>query len=468
MRLRVSILVLGLLATVCTTQAQLSTTIVQTNDVSGAGRSGALIRFPQANTVTYDGYVMNDTNVTDVTSAAFPVWFIVDPVTRLFYLAQTGSVISATGGHWRVSLDQNDSNLPEGLYESEVILYTVTNGTNIAIWTVARNPVEVLWSAQGTNYTQVGGIHASNLVFNITLTQTVNIGGTSTNVIFENLDANGDVGFASNQVARGSAVASRIESNTAMTLLSGKSDTGHTHTGADITDGSISNADLAVSSVTSNTIADGTILQGDASAAANTAWTNDRTAVVIAGDNVTVTATTNGNVVTYEVDGSAGGGGGSGTVTSRYMVASALGWGADATNLCPISFQTNANGALATRPMDDTTVEVIGKLSWLMPARFTTNVLTRFLWSGYATNAGSCAIVIRHRQDGLIPWNVVTTAAFSVTGQITNLNDFGFATNFGWAANLYTEVEVYRDVTGTGDTTGDVHFVSGGFELFEQ
>lgn len=62
-------------------------------------------------------------------------------------------------------------------------------------------------------------------------------------------------------------------SNALQSAINGKAATSHAHTGPDITDGTISNADLAAGAVTSTTIADGTVTPSDVSFVVG-AWSN--------------------------------------------------------------------------------------------------------------------------------------------------------------------------------------------------
>lgn len=146
--------------------------IVQTNDVTTAGRNQRDISFFRAENVLYDIYVRNGANAISLTNASFAVWYAGDLITDLLYIVKTGTIQNATNGQVRFELTPSESNFTEGQYESIVRLYRTSGGATNEIGTVARSPLEVFWSPDATSYSYNGPYAVTTLVFNIGSTGT--------------------------------------------------------------------------------------------------------------------------------------------------------------------------------------------------------------------------------------------------------------------------------------------------------
>lgn len=154
----------------------------------------------------------------------------------------------------------------------------------------------------------------------------------------------------------------------------------------------------------------------------------------------------------------------------NYRIAQADEWNFDFydTNACPVTWATNANRRLPVRAMDDTTAEPIGPLRWLMPEAYNSNIAIRFYYTIYPSVSGQVAMVVQHRQEPSQTWVYTTGAAVTAYGTLDTNQTFSIDFSPAWTSGVPTEIRAYRHVTATGDTTGDVYFVSGGVRWGER
>lgn len=229
--------------------------ISRTTDVSQISTVDAVEWF-SGEQVEYQhrGYIGTITNRAVYPTNAVAIWFVTDATYTNYFVIWTNSAISNATGFLGFTLPTPFAALTSSAemgasYESWVNVYggAPTNGST-PIGVVDRMQIIV---KRGASYS--GAYRGPSTITNAILNGNTQVepgfwalhsndinavisegSGSSTNVIFENLDGNGDVGTNSDQVALGS----------------------HGHRWTEISDRSVSNADLAAGAVSSTKVTD--------------------------------------------------------------------------------------------------------------------------------------------------------------------------------------------------------------------
>ena len=223
------------------------------------------------------------------------------------YFAATGTVESASSNQVSFRVSPQDSNLATGRYLGFVRSMALSGTNLVDNGVLAHQEVIVTWSPDSRHYAIKGPLSYS-----------VAGDGTNDTVSFDEVEE--IVGSGSNQLAVGNHTHPDLELS-----IASKANVIHGHSAADITSGVFSTARLPseVSQLGQS------IDQGEASAAANTAWTQQMHYITQVGTgSLSATTTTNaaGNVVTTVINGPGPASSSGGTVSAtNQTVPAAIG-----------------------------------------------------------------------------------------------------------------------------------------------
>ena len=165
-----------------------------------------------------------------------------------------------------------------------------------------------------------------------------------------------------------------------------------------------------------------------------------------AGDNMTVTTTPTGTVLSASFS----------DVTNRY------GWiPADYLYTCPTETLTNLNGGAVFTKHDKTKSEYAGPISCPSPIGYTSNMT--FQWFTYHSKTGTYAMACRWREGGLKPWTYTTSGLFQASTSLTNLSSATLSTYIPAPDDSLIEMEYCVIPTNAlgGGTAGGFGYVRG-------
>lgn len=127
----------------------------RTNEVNG-GLDEVPIRISQAEDVTLDLWTVDQAGTVTLPTNTVPVWFLSAKTNlSLVYIAATGTLQSATGGHSRVNWTWRNLIVPAQRYIGTVRGYQSAGGTNEYIGTLAQHYVDVSSVPDTNGYTTV-------------------------------------------------------------------------------------------------------------------------------------------------------------------------------------------------------------------------------------------------------------------------------------------------------------------------
>lgn len=151
-------------------RAQLYRPIVETNEISAMNPWDRPIWWKQGESLQYDVYARAGGRAFNLTgTAVYPVWVVCDYTNRAVWrMATTGTVINATNGHVRCTVQPSAANLAATQYWSEVRVYDVDASTNVWIATIADKLAAVYESAQAGDFPPLDPIEFP-VTYNVTV-----------------------------------------------------------------------------------------------------------------------------------------------------------------------------------------------------------------------------------------------------------------------------------------------------------